>query len=164
MRVIFTRPKWRYTCPNFFVGTNWQDFMFLNCFGIERGSNFTCPIGQVGWEVQLPDSYFQLSRAVGQSLMSIHVPNIGHGCPFKQIWIQIIFQAIHTSNDTKITLRLFSNPISALIHIPFVYRWYNHCTKYCSVSILHVYVYSYSLGNARLILGYGSLHYWSYFF
>ncbi len=31
----------------------------------------TCPVGQGEWEVQLSDSYFQLSRAVGQSLMSI---------------------------------------------------------------------------------------------
>ena len=44
---------------------------FWNCFGIEGGSNFNCPLGQVGWEVQLSNSYFQLSRAVGQSLMSI---------------------------------------------------------------------------------------------
>ena len=45
-------------------------------FSIKEGSNFTCSVGQVGWEVQLSDSYFQLSRAVGQSLtclMSIPV-------------------------------------------------------------------------------------------
>ncbi len=32
---------------------------------------FVAPGGHVEWEVQLSNSYFQLSRAVGQSLMSI---------------------------------------------------------------------------------------------
>ncbi len=39
-------------------------------FSVKEGSNFTCPVGQVGWEFQLSDRHFQLSRAVGQSLMS----------------------------------------------------------------------------------------------
>ncbi len=35
-------------------------------FSIKEGSNFTCPVGQLEWEVQLSDSCFQLPRAVGQ--------------------------------------------------------------------------------------------------
>ena len=52
-----------------------------NCFGIEGHSNSICPVGQVGWEVQLSGSYFQLSRAAGQSLMSIPVVD-----RFSRIW------------------------------------------------------------------------------
>ena len=40
-------------------------------FSITEGSNFTCPGGQMGWEIELSDRYFHLSWAVRQSLMSI---------------------------------------------------------------------------------------------
>ncbi len=55
-------------------------------FSIKQVSNFTCPgcpVGQVGWEVQLSDRYFQLSRAVGKSLISI-----------PESWFQVKFHMI----------------------------------------------------------------------
>ncbi len=77
--VIFTCPNWKFTWPQFLSGTSthWQDFLFLQLLSAWKrvqillvNSHPTCPVGQVRWEFQLFDRYFQLSRAVGQSLMS----------------------------------------------------------------------------------------------
>ena len=57
VRLIFTRLKWRYTCLNFWAGTTWQDFMYPKLCWHRKASNFTCPVGQVGWEVHLSDRY-----------------------------------------------------------------------------------------------------------
>ena len=50
--------------PTFFVWYSLTGFSApITAFSIKEGWNFTCPVGQAGWEVQL-------SRTVRQSLMS----------------------------------------------------------------------------------------------
>ncbi len=71
--------------PTFFVWFSLAGFSVpTTAFSInndKKGSNFTCPVGQVEWEVQLSNSYFQLSRAVRQSLMSIPELNLNYAEP-----------------------------------------------------------------------------------
>ncbi len=62
---------------------------------MKKGSNFTCPVGQVGWEVQLSDRYFLLSRAVGQSLMSIPECIVVHSTAYT-------LQLYHCTSNTLI--------------------------------------------------------------
>ncbi len=73
VRVIFTCPNWKFTCPHFFVWYSLAVFSVrTTALSIKETSNFTCPVGQVGWEVQSSDRYFQLSRAVGHMILNVH--------------------------------------------------------------------------------------------
>ena len=73
--------------PMIFVWYSLAEFSVpITAFSIKESSNFTCPVGQVGWEVKLSDRYFQLSRAVGQSLTSIPVTSAASPFSTEHLW------------------------------------------------------------------------------
>ena len=51
VRVNFTCLNWKFTCPHFWLVLIGSIFCSYKWFSIKENSNFTCPVGQVGWEI-----------------------------------------------------------------------------------------------------------------
>ena len=65
VRVTFTGPNLKFTCPYFFVWYSLTGFSFpTTAFSIKEGSNFTCPVGVGSSVVQQVLSFVPGSRTI----------------------------------------------------------------------------------------------------